>query len=53
MEIIKETYIKKAQCVFVNLMSAKGREHFYEKFGFEIRPNDNLGAGMSQWIKKD
>jgi len=53
MEIIKDAYIEKDQCVFVNLMSAKGRESFYEKSGFEIRPNDNLGAGMSQWLKKD
>ena len=28
------------------LMCAKGREPFYEKHGFTIRPNDNLGPGM-------
>jgi 8-oxo-dGTP pyrophosphatase MutT (NUDIX family)/GNAT superfamily N-acetyltransferase len=35
------------------LMAAKGKEDFYKKFGFEERPNDNRGAGMTQWIKKE
>ena len=25
-------------------------EPFYKKFGFEERPNDKVGAGMTQWI---
>ena len=33
-----------------NLMSAKGKEGFYEKFGFKERPNEECGAGMDQWI---
>jgi GNAT superfamily N-acetyltransferase len=53
MEFIKETFIEKGQYIFVNLMSAKGKESFYEKYGFEKRPNEKFGAGMSQWIKKD
>ncbi len=28
------------------LGASKGREGFYEKFGFISRPNDKLGAGM-------
>ena len=32
------------------LMAAKGKEPFYEKFGFSERPNENLGAGMNQWF---
>lgn len=36
--------------VKLNLMSAKGKEEFYEKFGFVVRPNDIFGAGMDQWI---
>lgn len=28
------------------LGAAKGKEHFYEKFGFISRPNEDLGAGM-------
>ncbi|MHB8064493.1 MAG: GNAT family N-acetyltransferase, partial [Ruminiclostridium sp.] len=38
--------------VNVALMSAKGKENFYKQFGFEERPNDNAGAGMTQWISK-
>lgn len=34
----------------VSLMSAKGKEEFYEKFGFEKRPTDRLGCGMCQWL---
>ena len=36
--------------MFVNLMSAQGRESFYEQFGFERRPNEKRGPGMTQWI---
>jgi GNAT superfamily N-acetyltransferase len=32
------------------LMCAKGREKFYEKFGFIARPTDSLGPGMIQYI---
>lgn len=31
------------------IVSAKGKEPFYERFGFEIRPNENDGAGMQLW----
>lgn len=31
------------------LGAAKGKEPFYEKFGFERRPNDFSGDGMSMW----
>ena len=37
--------------VKLNLMAAKGKEPFYEKFGFVQRPNENLGAGMDQWFE--
>jgi GNAT superfamily N-acetyltransferase len=37
--------------VTAGLFSAKGKEAFYEKFGFYIRPNDNAGAGMLMGIK--
>ena len=50
MKYIKNS-LKDTQEVFVNLMAAKGREAFYKQFGFEERPNDKVGAGMSQWIK--
>lgn len=38
--------------IMLCLMSAKGRESFYEKHGFISRPNDNLGPGMIQYIKE-
>ena len=31
------------------IVSAKGKESFYEQFGFEMRPNANDGAGMQMW----
>ncbi len=34
------------------LVAAKGKEKFYESFGFESRPNDFLGCGMSMHIVK-
>lgn len=43
-------YIKKDKLpdtsVMVLLMSSKGSEKFYEKFGFRSRPNDKEGSGM-------
>jgi ribosomal protein S18 acetylase RimI-like enzyme len=52
MDYIKEEYIKKNQSVFINLMSAKGKEGFYKRFGFEERPNEKVGSGMTQWLSK-
>ena len=31
------------------IVSAKGREGFYESLGFRIRPNEGYGAGMDLW----
>ena len=31
------------------IVSAKGKEEFYRKFGFELRPNERDGAGMQVW----
>ena len=31
------------------IVSAKGKEPFYEKLGFQVRPNENDGAGMQMW----
>lgn len=36
--------------VKMNLNAAKGKESFYERFGFRERPNDDAGAGMDQWF---
>ncbi len=37
--------------IMMCLMCAKGREHFYEKFGFVGRPTEDLGPGMIQYIR--
>ena len=34
----------------LGLMAAHDKEEFYEKFGFEQRPTNRLGAGMTQFI---
>ena len=33
------------------LGAAKGKETFYERFGFEVRPNEDVGAGMILYDK--
>jgi GNAT superfamily N-acetyltransferase len=52
MDYIKDDFLLNGQSVFVNLMAAKGKESFYKKFGFEERPNDKVGSGMTQWVQK-
>ncbi len=37
--------------IMMCLMCAKGREHFYEKFGFIGRPTEDLGPGMIRYIR--
>lgn len=32
--------------IMVGLMAAKGKEEFYQKLGFRIRPNEKEGNGM-------
>lgn len=49
MEYITSTYPPGSS---VGLMSAKGKEDFYKKFGFMERPNESYGAGMIQYLKK-
>lgn len=35
------------------LMSSKGKEPFYKKFGFIEHPNECSGAGMTVWLEHD
>lgn len=37
--------------IMMCLMCAKGREQFYEKFGFIARPTEDLGPGMIRYIR--
>lgn len=41
--------LKEGWRIKIVIVSAKGKEQFYEKFGFESRPNENDGAGMQVW----
>ena len=41
-----EIYKKVNPNIRTYLGASKGKEAFYEKFGFVARPNDELGAGM-------
>ena len=44
--------LSKGGGIYVNLMSAKGKEGFYGRFGFDFRPDDTRGAGMTQFITR-
>lgn len=37
---------------YLQLVSAKDRDAFYEKCGYASHPNDHSGAGMSKWIER-
>lgn len=53
MEMIMEylhSHVNDGWRIMTVLVAAKGEEGFYKKFGFEERPNEKLGPGMSQWI---
>ncbi|MBR5533730.1 MAG: GNAT family N-acetyltransferase [Ruminiclostridium sp.] len=41
--------LKEGWRIKIVIVSAKGKEAFYEKFGFQLRPNDRDGAGMQVW----
>lgn len=43
--------LKSGWKIMITLVSAQWKESFCEKFGFEKRPNEYLGNGMSQWIE--
>lgn len=38
--------------IMIGLMAAKGKEGFYERFGFQKRPNEYLGNGMMMYVNK-
>ena len=50
MESWIEKQLKPGWAVSLELISSKGRESFYSKFGFEQRPNDWDGAGMMKMV---
>ena len=46
------SHIPNGWAVSLELISSKGREPFYERFGFDQRPCDWDGAGMFKMIRK-
>ena len=44
-----DSQLKEGWRIKIVIVSAKGKEAFYEKFGFALRPNLNDGAGMQLW----
>lgn len=36
----------------IGLMCARGKEGFYEKYGYHVRPNDQEGAGMMKYFTR-
>jgi len=47
-----ESNLNSDDTAYIALMAAKGKEDFYKKFGFNERPDELHGAGMTQWITK-
>lgn len=45
-----KSQIKSGWKIKMVLVSAKGKEGFYRKFGFIERPNEDAGAGMDLWL---
>lgn len=37
---------------YLQLVSAKGKEAFYQKMGYATHPHEHSGPGMSKWIKR-
>ena len=52
MDFIHEQ-LKPGYRFMVSLCSAKGKEEFYKKFGFIVKPNDDVGPGMHQWFANE
>ena len=45
--------LKDGFCIQVDLLASKGKEKFYEAFGFISRPDSVYGCGMTQRITKN
>ena len=51
MQAIEEYLLKVTKAgATVGLLSAKGKESFYSRYGYLERPNDSLGKGMCKFI---
>jgi ribosomal protein S18 acetylase RimI-like enzyme len=50
-QLLKYIESKSVSSSNVGLMCSKGREAFYQKFGFTSRPSEKFGAGMIKIIE--
>jgi GNAT superfamily N-acetyltransferase len=50
--IMDYLYENAPEGAYIGLLSAKGKEAFYEKFGFWKRPNEEFGCGMMMFLHK-
>ena len=48
-----DSQLKDGWRIKIVIVSAKGKERFYEKLGFELRPNECNGAGMQVWREEN
>lgn len=47
-----QSQMEPGDSILISLGAAKQKEAFYQKLGFQIRPDESHGAGMSQWLAK-
>ena len=47
-----QSQMEPGEGILLSLGAAEKKEPFYLKLGFQNRPNDHQGAGMSQWLTK-
>jgi ribosomal protein S18 acetylase RimI-like enzyme len=52
-KIMEYIHLHASDNAVIGLMAAKGKEPFYKRYGFTIRPDDNLGSGMTIFWKTD
>ena len=52
-KIMEYIHLHTSDNAVIGLMAAKGKEPFYKRYGFTIRPDDNLGSGMTIFWKTD
>ena len=36
---------------YLQLVSAKGKEEFYQRLGYVVHPHEHSGPGMSKWLE--
>jgi GNAT superfamily N-acetyltransferase len=47
------SHMERGDKILISLGAARDKEPFYRKLGFQTRPNEHQGSGMSQWLIKN